>query len=171
MDSEQLKTCIIEPTLQYLEYDNKLYKGRILNRSAVKLLLLTAAIESDMGHFIEQTVMCASNNGGMGIYQIEELTLSWVLKRSYKYPLSKALELKFKIPTSEFINYPRNIIGNLFYQTAIARLIYWYKTADTLPDVDDNEGMWLYYKKWWNSSEGKATKEQFFRKGKKYGII
>ena len=61
MDSNQLKNLIIIPVLE---------KANLYSKSAVNLLLGTAAVESQLGHYIEQV----PSGIAKGIYQCEMST-------------------------------------------------------------------------------------------------
>lgn len=155
MNKNQLENLIIKPSLDDLCNDFEDDK-RINCPSATKLLLLTTAPESELGHYIKQV-------GGKALspYMIEPKTFKWLYSKQKDDPF-----LLFTKDTSFSW-----LMGNIVYSTCIARLIYWYKTADPLPSIDDNEGFWKYYKKHWNTEKGKTTKAVFFNKAEHYGII
>jgi len=56
---------------------------------------------------------------------------------------------------------------NARYATAACRLQY-YRQPASLPPADDLEGLAAYYKKYWNSSAGKATAQDFIDVMEKY---
>jgi len=53
-----------------------------------------------------------------------------------------------------------NLIGNLYYQCAIARCKY-LMIPEPLPAANDIEGLAKYWKKYYNSEQGKGTIEHF----------
>lgn len=60
-----------------------------------------------------------------------------------------------------------NLVGNLYYQCAIARCRY-LMTPDPLPAADDIEGLANYWKEHYNSIDGKGTIEKFVKNYEKY---
>ena len=153
MNVQQLKKYIIEPTLEMLGMKSD---------SAVNLLLGTAAVESKMGYYIHQVKGIAC-----GIYQIEPAT-DYDVHNNYlmhRHELARVVEsLTTKFPEQSQKN---NLIGNLFYQTAIARIIY-YRAPEKLPSPDDIEGLAWYWKKHYNSYLGKGTVPKFVDAYKTY---
>jgi len=41
------------------------------------------------------------------------------------------------------------------------RLLYAFKTPEPIPALDDDVGMWEYYKTWWNSWSGATMQARF----------
>lgn len=171
MNSEHLKNYIIIPTLK---------KIGLYSPAAVNLLLGTAAQESGMGYYLHQIGGIA-----LGIYQIEPNThkdifenyfpsenvvenfesnnedeISSLEKRIFLYKKIKELFL-------DSISEEENLIGNLYYSTAIARIIY-YRIPEELPISTDINGLAKYYKTYYNTNLGKATIEEFIENYKKY---
>ena len=148
MNSFQLKTLIIEPTLKII----KLY-----TLSGVNILLGTAAVESDLGEYIEQV----PNGQAKSIYQIEMKTHDDTVNQiKIKCPslYSKINDLKIKCLTDE-----ENLIGNLYYATAIARLVY-FLIKKRLPPHNDILALANYWKKYYNTEAGKGRVEDFVGK-------
>lgn len=159
----QLREDIIIPTLDFMKHGSERH---VNSPSAVRLLEFTGATETLCGKYIKQY----PSGVGLGMYQIEPNTY-YDLHQNYliyRPEFLKVLrELQF---VAEFGVGEPNLIGNLYYSTAVARLIYW-RQPETLPKVDDNEGMWQYYKKYFNTEKGKATREKFFENAKYCGVI
>ncbi|MHA1447880.1 MAG: hypothetical protein ACTSP4_00470 [Candidatus Hodarchaeales archaeon] len=145
INCEQLKKYIVEPTCKELG---------MYSESAVNLLLGTAAQESHLGTYIKQI----GGGPALSIYQIEPATERDVWDNYMKYHD----DIKEKI--SKFIIIPLsgvdNLIGNLFYATAIARLLY-SRHIEALPRADDISGLAIYWKKYYNTEIGAGTIEQF----------
>ena len=178
MQAKQLKKYIIEPTLEYLSEIGGRYK-KFYTPQAIKLLLMTAAVESNMGRYIVQ------NNNKMderkkavSIYQIEPATIDFIFKRIKRN--SSLFNLLIQsgenfteamMNSSSLFSLKCMLIYDLRMATIICRLIYWYKTKDPIPNENDNEGLWKYYKKWYNSSLGDTTREEFFKACKRHRVL
>lgn len=148
MNALQLKELIIEPVLKSLQ---------LYSNSAVNLLLGTAAVESNLGEYLEQISIGIAK----GIYQIEMETHNNIVNYIIKtYPHLYGILSNFKI--SSMTN-EENLIGNLYYATAIARLIY-FSIKRKLPPHNDIEGLAKYWKKYYNTEKGKGTVQDFIDK-------
>ncbi len=145
-----LRDYVINPTLKYLG-DN------FYSKSAVNLLLGTAAAESNLGEYLHQL------NGGpaLGIYQMEPRThcdiyMNYLLyHHELRYKINKLLVSVF--------NKRKNLIFNLAYATAISR-VHYYRVSESLPEHDDIDGLANYWKKYYNTEKGKGTVEKFIDK-------
>ncbi len=150
--SKDFRTYILRPTLLRLG---------LYSEAAENLLIGTAATESRLGTYLVQ------RGGGpaLGIYQIEPKThrsiwddyLAYhpVLADKVKGFASHASLKALRIPDAE-------LISNLDYATAIARVIY-YRRPEPLPEAHDIYGLALYYKQHFNTPKGKATTQDFLR--------
>lgn len=142
-----LRNYVIIPVLEHLGLNSL---------AAQNLLLGTAAVESEMGTYLVQ------RGGGpaLGIWQCEPATHNdlwqrWVPSHG---ELGKKLE-DYLIPG---LPRDRQLVGNLYYGAAIARLIY-YRHPMPLPDADDVHGLAHMWKVVWNTSAGKGTPEKFVK--------
>lgn len=144
MKPQSMQDHVIRPTLMYLgNYSS----------AAAQLVLATMAQET---HVLEGFGVQQEGGGpAMGASQIEPATEADVLNR-----ISTGQRLLLKQLTLQETGELENLHGNLFYQAALTRLKYWL-VPKALPDFGDIEGMWLYYKKYWNSMKGAATQNQF----------
>lgn len=143
MRPQSLQDYIIKPTLMYLgNYSS----------AASQLILATAAQET---HCLEGFGVQQDGGPAMGLTQVEPATEQDVLNR-----ISKGQRLLLEKLTLQETTEIENMHGNLYYQVALTRLKYWLVPA-ALPAFNDIEGMWLYYKKHWNSSMGAATHNMF----------
>ena len=139
MNSRQLKDSIIIPVLNSFEgYD-------ACSESAVNLLLGTAAVESDMGEYLHQI-----KGPALGIYQMEPATVNdiYVHYLHYRPSLMKIID-RYKISMVDM----NNLVGNLYYATAMAR-VHYLRVAEALPKADDIEGLASYWKRYYNTSKG-----------------
>jgi len=152
IETSQLKHQIIIPTLEHLGLHSE---------SATNLLLGTALVESDGGYYIKQIVGPA-----LSLYQIEPNThndqwdnhLAYFKNRKLR---NKVLDL---VAPWGFKNINKsgivNLRGNLFYSTAICRIIY-LRVPYELPDPQDEQGMGEYWKQHFNTAGGKGDIEKF----------
>jgi hypothetical protein len=145
MDSKQLYTYVIKPTLQYLN---------LYSKDAARLILFTAANESLCGHYVKQL-----NGPALGIYQCEVRTYNDIV--NFIQQKNDLLELINNLKSPGMLD-TTNLILNLAYATAICRCFY-LRIPEELPDADDIDAIWEYYKKYYNTSLGKATKNSFFK--------
>lgn len=172
INCEHLKKYIIIPVLKDLE---------LYSESAVNLLLGTAAQESALGFYLHQI-----QGEAVGIYQIELATYRDIFKNyfmknigitlalsegEWKKTLQHRLKLlntinKYKLNYEAFDD-EMNLIGNLYYATAIARIIY-YRIPEELPPADNIQELAKYYKKYYNTESGKASVSSFIRNYEKY---
>ena len=144
MHPQHLKKYIIEPVLYNLGY-NQL--------AAINLLLGTAAQESRLGQYLHQL-----KGPALGIYQMEPNTYNDICE-NYLYSRPK-LSLKIYDLQINGLTPEKNLIGNLYYATALAR-IHYLRFSEPLPDANDIRDLAKYWKKYYNTRKGKGTIEQF----------
>jgi hypothetical protein len=136
----QLKDLIIIPTLSKLQ---------TYSDDAAELLLFTCAVESEGGSYIKQV-----KGPALGIYQLEPNTHTdiWINYIQNKGRIRQILAMNFgchTIPQAE-------------------RLIYDLRVKEALPKKDDIDAMYAYYKKYYNTEKGKATKDKSIKKYEKF---
>lgn len=154
MHPEHLRTHVIKPTLKHLG---------LWSEAAENLLLLTAAAESHLGRWLVQHPIGPAR----GIYQIETAT-EFDVHTNF---LAFRPELKAKIAELTFAcDVPDQTVGNLFYSTAIARIIY-RRAQPPLPAPTDWAGLAAYHKRHFNTHLGKATVEKTLELGRELGVI
>lgn len=148
LDSREFRLYVIRPTLVHLE----------LWSSAAELLLLgTALAESNLRWLVQKR-----GGPGLGLYQIEPVTHKDVwesyLSKSMKSKLkAKVVWLTSRNPLNE------QLVCNLAYATAIARVIYWRK-PEALPEADNIKGLAKYWKDHYNTYLGAGKEEDFVRR-------
>lgn len=154
-----LKELVIRPTL--LDFE-------LWSESAENLLLGTAAQESQMGYFLKQNLQGQDGKGkALGIYQMEPPTHMdlWLNFLTYKKGLIRKIGSMFAYrgihpPATEMIH-------NIKYATIMCRLHY-LRVKDPLPDSQDILGLAKYWKKSYNTSQGKGTEEEFIENYNRY---
>lgn len=139
---EQLRELIIKPVLR----DLVLYSD-----DAVELLLFTCAVESLGGTFLKQV-----NGPALGIYQMEPETHNDIWQNFISNHSSRTLIM---VSNFDCIRTPseERMVWDLRYATAMCRLHY-ARVKDTLPAAKDIDAVWEYYKKYYNTVHGAASK-------------
>ncbi len=144
----QLRELIINPALN----DLQLYSPH-----AAELLIFTCAVESDGGTYLHQ-----KRGQALGIYQMEPRTyndiwMNFILKKS---SISTILYHNFdvgRMPSED------RLIYDLRFATAMCRLHY-ARFAEALPNFKDIDGIWEYYKKYYNTPKGAAEYHEAINK-------
>lgn len=143
----QLRELIIKPALENLV---------MLSDDAVELLVFTCAVESGGGTYLKQL-----NGPALGIYQMEPETYNdlW-----YNYIQKKPSILLKLVTNFECNRVPDEyrLIYDLRYATAMTR-IHYARIPEALPKKENLNGLWLYYKRYYNSL-GKAQEDQTIQK-------
>ncbi len=152
IDPDQLRDLIIIPSLR---------ECGLHSPSAVNLILGTCAVESDMGSYIAQI-----NGPALSPWMIEpETHLDIYLNfLTYNYVIRRRI-----LNYCGYTEMPANkaLTSNLSYACLMSRLVY-YRQAEKLPESDDINGLALYWKKYYNTENGKGTVEDFIDKYNKY---
>ena len=151
IDMGQLTELVIVPTLKYLD------PLIPFSNSAVKLLQMTAAHESNCGQYLAQL-----GGPALGIYQMEPLT-AHDIDINYLYYRKPLDKMKRNLISTCSIN--RNLIANLDYATFMAR-VHYYRDRKALPN--DLIELSNYAKRVWNTEEGKATSRDYYAAFEKY---
>jgi hypothetical protein len=122
--------------------------GIPVTKTAADLLMATAAMETDLGTWLTQV-----GGPALGMFQMQPATLAGLV--SAMTPAQQAAVAKIKTVQP----YAEQIETNLLLAAALARLFYWNAPAPLPPDTLD--GLWGYYKQWWNTPAGAATEADF----------
>lgn len=148
LDHRQLRELIVdvlkdmEPEVPYSD-------------AAVELLMLTAAVESNLGTYIKQI-----NGPAMGIFQMEPATEQDIWKNYLVYkPSLKAKVLSLKANQSLI---KQEMRWNLAYAIAMARLKY-FRSPKPLPK-NNKEDLAKLWKDVYNTHLGKGTVEKAIKK-------
>lgn len=165
INPKHLEDDIIRPTLKLMaDFDDRLY-----TESAVNLLLGTAAQESDGGYYLKQS----PTGPGLGPYSMEggdhgthrSLWQHYLSRPSKEHLREIILGL---VPESSVHHHPdgwvyvddKELIGNLPYATAMARLKYW-PAKKPLPDANDIPALGEYWNTVFNANEKYGTVADF----------
>ncbi len=144
----QFRKLIIEPVLSKLQ---------LYSTAAEEILVFTCAAESLGGHYLMQV-----KGPAVGIFQMEPATYTdiWINYIRNRNKLSTLLAINFqctRIPEVE------RMIWDLNFATVMAR-IHYLRVKENLPDATDVDGLYEYYKKYYNTVKGKATKDESIKK-------
>ncbi len=145
---DHLRTLIRE-TLRYLEPEIP------YSETAVELLMMTAAQETQLGKYLVQI-----RGPARGIYQVEPASEQHVLGvlKIKNMDLYKKLMAINSPADGQGSETDRDIIFNLAYATGLARCFYWLKPAP-LPERRSG-ALAAYDKRYWNTHLGKATEAE-----------
>ena len=148
----QLLAFVIRPTLTHLGLEGG---------SAERLLLGTIAHESG-GRHLDQRLSQNDDILGpaIGLYQIEPATHTDLYVNFLSYSKNAKWIGKLRNTAAAHPTRDEQLATNLFYATAVARLIY-YRRPEALPLETDEEGLWWYYKRFWNTMQGKAEMDKW----------
>lgn len=153
--TEHLKNYIIVPALERLS---------MYSPTAVNLLLGTAAVESEMGHWLVQ-------DGGpaLGIFQMEPDTHNSLWGNYIKYrPNIEDMVRQLIRVQKPAIPHPDAMVYDLLYAAMMCRLNYFSKPARLPPRSDGVEGLAHYWKDHHNTPAGKGTVAMFILRYKEY---
>lgn len=129
------------------------------NENVVNLIAETACQESACGKYIKQL-----NNGpAKGIFQCEPATAKDIMKNYVAY--KPAIRSKLNEIYIHYLTLEDNLMYNLAYSVAICR-IHYLRVAESVPDTV--EGRAVYWKKYYNTSLGKGTVEEYIKNVNKY---
>lgn len=149
---EQFRTLIIEPVLSKLQ---------VYTKDAEELMVFTCAAESLGGTYLHQV-----KGSALGIYQMEpptytDIWINFILNRN---SIATLMSMNFACPK---IPDPSRLIYDLHFATAMTR-IHYMRVPMKIPSKDNIEGIWEYYKKFYNTNKGKAKKDEAIEKYKKF---
>ncbi len=142
LDPGQFRRLVIRPALQAIG---------LCSPAAERLLLGTALTESGLRHLHQV------RGPALGIFQIEPATHAdvWANYLAYRENLAgRVASLASEQPRLD------QLVWNLAYATAIARLIY-YRRPEPLPAADDLAGLARYWKAHFNTALGAGSAEDF----------
>ncbi len=148
LDCSQFRSLIIEPVLSKLQ---------VYSKPAEELLVFTCAAESLGGTYLAQV-----KGPAMGIFQMEPATYTdiWV---NYIRPRNQLATLLAMHYACSRIPDVHRMIYDLHFATAMAR-IHYLRVTEYIPNTNDPEALFDYYKKYYNTPKGKAKKDESIKK-------
>lgn len=141
---QQFRIEVVRPTLQHC---------RLWSPAAERLMLGTAAVESGL-EYLRQI----GGGPALGLYQVEPNTRHDI--HANFLPYRAALREKVGELMFDGMDLNRQLVVNLAYSTAIARIVY-FRKPQALPDEDDTAGLAAYWKKHFNTPLGKGDPAKF----------
>jgi hypothetical protein len=152
IDIVQLRTLIVRPVLEYLDAWS----------AAAENLIIGTAIQESKVTYIKQL----GTGPAVGIYQMEPNTYNDLWKNYVAYRPTLMTQLRSlsvtRIDDKPFIgNIPANqMIGNLYYATAMCRVLY-KRVPAKLPPAGDVNALGEYWKIYYNTYQGSGTSAEF----------
>jgi len=132
-----------------------LRKYNLYSENAEFLVACTIAQESHFGTYLRQNVKKFKySKHGLGIGQMEKNTFRWIKEkygRDFGFENRKFKELEY----------------DLEFSILLTRLRY-RAVRNPLPYRNNLDAVWMYYKRYYNSFYGSATKKQFLKNYEKY---
>lgn len=150
MNNKQLHDAIYNILLSL-----KLYS----NDSIVKMIFETACVESNCGEYIKQI-----NGPACGIFQIEPNTAQDIIDNYIKYR-SRYKDM-FDMLYIKTFTLPQNLKYNLSFSVFMCRMFY-MRIKESIPNTVEKRAE--YWKKYYNTEQGKGTTAEYIRKVGKYG--
>jgi len=129
--------------------------------AAVNLLMGTASQESHFGTYLRQI-----EGPALGIFQMEPATHDDIWKNYIGYR-QKISETILKLSHRRILPSARDMVFNLKYAIAMAR-VHYRRAPEKLPEADDISGLGIYWKKYYNTDEGKGTVVHFVKNYHKF---
>jgi len=151
LDPEQFRLRVIRPSLKRLG----------LHSLAAELLLLgTAITESKLSALVQK-----GGGPALGVYQIEPATHTDIWRNYLAYrPVVAARVLTL---AAGGVGRSEQLVWNLAYATAIARLVY-RRRPEPMPAAGDVPGLAAYWKAHFNTAAGRGTAAKFIERAGPY---
>lgn len=145
---------IMKPVLDHLDMASG-GKGTMNTQAAINLILMIIAHESGKFTYSKQV-----RGPALGFTQMEPATFNWLVEwlGMSRPHLLDALSMFGPVENLD----PRYMVISPEFAVAAARLNL-IRFPEALPDADDLEGLARYAKKYWNTSAGKATAEDYLQ--------
>jgi hypothetical protein len=138
----QFREHILQPVLE----DIGLY-----SLAAEELLLGTALQESRLTYLKQ-----IGGGPAVGVFQMEPATHDDIWTNFLEYDAS----LEAKVIRISHISHAEEMIGNLFYATAMCR-VHYYRVSEALPDAGDTAHQAAYWKEYYNTPLGAGTVDEY----------
>jgi len=148
IDHNQLREYVIKPALTYHE---------LWSPDAEELLIFTCAVESLGGTYLHQI-----EGPALGAYQMEPKTYLDIWKN---YLFFRPQRKRAVLDQLETVLIPdkEKIITDLAFASVMCRFHY-LRVSEPLPSWNDKDAIWEYYKEYYNTHLGKASKIESINK-------
>ena len=124
--------------------------------AAVRLMIGTVAVESNF-----TAIRQYGSGPARGLFQMEPATARDLFNTYMnRKPALNDFVLSLVIP---HIDLAEQLSGNMYLATALARVRY-LRVSEKLPDFEDTEGLARYWKRFYNTSEGRGTEKCFLER-------
>ena len=153
IDVQQFRADVVRYALQHT---------RTWSPAAERLMMGTAAVESGF-----RSIRQLGNGPALGFFQVEPQTRNDI----HVHYLAFHQSMKERVADLQIPSLPldRQLIVNLAYSTAIARLVY-FRRPEPLPEAEDDKGLAAYWKQHYNTPLGKGTEAKFLKALRKHGL-
>lgn len=158
IDISHLRNFVVRPVLQYLNMWSEVSEN----------LVVGTAIQESHATYLKQM----GGGPALGIYQMEPATHDDIWKNyiAFRQPLADTMR---GLMIARYTSVPlflktgaEEMIGNLFYATAMCRLRY-KRVPEVIPETS-LQGIAYYWKRWYNTPLGAGTEEEFINNYRKY---
>jgi hypothetical protein len=153
MDVEQFRINIVQPVLKFMDMGGL---------DAEELLIGTAVQESGGLRYVRQL----GGGPALSFFQIEPATHQDIHKNYLAYR-PELLQQVNRLRFDAFQGHEVELMGNMAYSVAIARLVY-RRVRAPLPNKDNVMEMAKYWKMNYNTLKGKGTVGEFVENYKRY---
>jgi hypothetical protein len=136
-----------------------LREADLYSASAVELLMLTCATESNFGTYIKQV-----RGPALGVFQMEPNTEKDIWKHYLEYRDATEATVKRYDTVAE-----DDLAWNLGYMIIMAR-VHYLRVKEPLPPADDLNALAYYWKKYYNTFRGKGTVKKAVNKYKEFCV-
>jgi len=144
LNISQFRAEIVRPVLVHLG----------MHSDAAEILIIGTAVQESGLHFLRQN----PTGPALGVCQMEPATHDDLWQNYLNFrPELTGLVHDFTAPWPEL---SAQLVGNLPYAVAMARVHYW-RAPGALPDATDIEGLGAYWKQYYNTPLGHGTAQQF----------
>lgn len=165
MDFTQLK-YLIEFVLIRMDKHLDIAKTKFNRPEAIDLLLGTACVESNCGHYLFQKDSDNNNwDDGLGIFQMEIATHNDIWKNYIDHRPELRQFLINEIPAATQLAKFENLAYSLRYAIIMTRLYYFRITYPIPKNLDEQA---RYWKAFYNTTKGKGTMRDYIKKWEKY---
>lgn len=139
------RDLIIRPTLKHLGLESE---------AAVELLLGTAIQESSLTYLTQ-----LGSGPAKGLFQMEPATHDDIWSNYLAYREELGVKVA-KTCNRHRLGQADEMVGNLWYATAMAR-VHYLRVPHPLPAPGDVDAMAAYWKSFYNTHEGAGTEEEY----------
>ena len=141
-----------------------LREAGLYSASAVELLMLTCAVESNLGTYIKQV-----RGPALGVFQMEPRTYDDIWDNYIKYKSDDlGRKLTRHVNRDDHYGY-HDMQWNLGHAILMAR-VHYLRVKEPLPDASDINALAYYWKKYYNTFKGKGTVKKAVTKYKEYCV-